>query len=234
MLLHCHLTFIASKKKSVNNTYPFVLLYIVCQISLAALKIFLFVCLPLNFSIYIVMFSENDFITLFGVCLAFWISGFIVFNKFGKDFIYLFLIFFSIALILNLQICIFYIFLYYPTCHGVSIHIFLPFYSLWFSLDSLYCCVLLPSSSILQCLVSCVINPNKCSFQYYIFQFQKSHLFIFPSFPPCLFLCFIKHIDIRDLRSSSANSIISVISEVDLNDYFLKCVMGYIFPLWKF
>ena len=37
---------------------------------------------------------------------------------------------------------------------------FLPFYSLWFSLDSLYCCVLLPSSFILQCLVSCVINPN--------------------------------------------------------------------------
>ena len=169
MFLHCHLTFTASNKKSVNNTYPFVLLYIVCQISLAALKIFLFVCLPLNFSIYIVMFSENDFVTLFGVCLAFWISGFIVFNKFGKDFIYLFLIFFSTALILNLQIRIFYIFLYYPTCHGVSIHIFLPFYSLWFSLDSLYCCVLLPSSSILQCLVSCVINPNNCSFQYYIF-----------------------------------------------------------------
>ena len=84
MFLHCHLTFTASNKKSVNNTYPFVLLYIMCQISLAALKIFLFVCLPLNFSIYIVMFSENDFITLFGVCLAFWISGFIVFNKFGK------------------------------------------------------------------------------------------------------------------------------------------------------
>lgn len=120
----------------------------------------MFVCLPLNFSIYIVMFSENDFVTLFGVCLAFWISGFIVFNKFGKDFIYLFLIFFSTALILNLQIHIFYMFLYYTTCHGVSIHIFLPFYSLWFSLDSLYCCVLLPSSSILQCLVSCVINPN--------------------------------------------------------------------------
>ena len=37
---------------------------------------------------------------------------------------------------------------------------FLPFYSLWFSLDSLYCCVLLPSSFILQCLVFCVINPN--------------------------------------------------------------------------
>ena len=152
-----------------NNTYPFVLLYIMCQISLAALKIFLFVCLPLNFSIYIVMFSENDFITLFGVCLAFWISGFIVFNKFGKNFIYLFLIFFYTSLILNLQIHIFYIFLYYPTCHWVSIHIFLPFYSLWFSLDSLYCCVLLPNSFILQCLVSCVINPNNCSFQYYIF-----------------------------------------------------------------
>ena len=94
MFLHCHLTFTASNKKSVNNTYPFVLLYIMCQISLAALKIFLFVCLPLNFSIYIVMFSENDFITLFGVCLAFWISGFIVYNKFVKNFIYLFLIFF--------------------------------------------------------------------------------------------------------------------------------------------
>ena len=71
MFLHCHLTFIASNKKSVNNTYPFVLLYIMCQISLAALKILLFVCLSLNFSIYIVMFSENDFITLFSVCLAF-------------------------------------------------------------------------------------------------------------------------------------------------------------------
>ena len=129
---------------------------------------FLFVCLPLNFSIYIVMFSENDFITLFRVCLPFWIGGFIVFNKFAKNFIYLFLIFFSTALILNLQIQIFYIFLYYLTCHCVSIYISLPFYSLWFSLDSLYCCILLPSSFILQCLVSCVINPNNCSFQYYI------------------------------------------------------------------
>ena len=84
MFLHCHLTFTASNKKSVNNTYPFVLLYIVCQISLAALKIFLFVCLPLNFSIYIVMFSENGFIILFGVCLVFLINGFTVFNNFGK------------------------------------------------------------------------------------------------------------------------------------------------------
>ena len=140
-----------------------------CQISLAALKIFLFVCLSLNFSIYIVMFSENDFITLFRVCLPFWIGGFIVFNKFAKNIIYLFLIFFSTSLILNLQIHIFYIFLYYPTCHCVSIHIYLPFYSLWFSLVSLYCCVLLPSSFILQCLVSCVTNPNNCSFQCYIF-----------------------------------------------------------------
>ena len=62
--------------------------------------------------------------------------------------------------------------------------------------------------------------PNNCSFQYYIFQFQKSHLFIVPSFFPCLFLCFIKHIGIRVLRSSSANSIISVISEAALNDCF--------------
>ena len=119
---------------------------------------------------------------------------------------------FCTSLNLNLQIHIFYIFLYCPTCHCVSIHIFLPFYSLWFNLDRLYCCVLLSSSFILECLVSCVINPNNCSFQYYIFQFQKSHLFIFPSFSPCLFLCFIKHIGIRVLRSSSANSIISVIS----------------------
>ena len=62
--------------------------------------------------------------------------------------------------------------------------------------------------------------PNNCSFQYYIFQFQKSHLFIFPNFSPSLFLCFIKHIGIRVLRSSSANSIISVISEAALNDCF--------------
>ena len=123
----------------------------------------------MNFSNYIVKFSENGFIILFGVCLAFWISGFTVFNKFAKNIIYLFLIFFSTSLILNLQIHIFYIFLYYPTCHCVSIHIYLPFYSLWFSLVSLYCCVLLPSSFILQCLVSCVTNPNNCSFQCYIF-----------------------------------------------------------------
>ena len=129
---------------------------------------------------------------------------------------------FCTSLNLNLQIHIFYIFLYCPTCHCVSIHISLPFYSLWFSLDRLYCCVLLSSSFILQCLVSCVINPNNCSFQYYIFQFQKSHLFIFPSFSPCLFLCFIKDIDIRGLRSSSANSIISVISEAALNDCFFN------------
>ena len=45
-------------------------------------------------------------------------------------------------------------------------------------------------------------------------------MFIFPSFPPCLFLLFIKHIDISGLKISSANSIISVISEADLNDYF--------------
>ena len=180
------------------------------------------VCLPMNFCNYIVKFSENGFIILFGVCLAFWISGFIVFNKFAKNIIYLFLIFFSTSLILNLQIHIFYIFWYYPTCHWVSIHIFLPFYFLWFKLDSFYCCVLLPSSFILQCLVSCVINPNNCSFQYYIFQFQKSHLFIFPNFSPCLFLCFIKHIGIRVLRSSSANSIISVISEAALNDCFFN------------
>ena len=64
--------------------------------------------------------------------------------------------------------------------------------------------------------------PNNCSFQYYIFQFQKSHLFIVPSFFPCLFLCFIKHIGIRVLRSSSANSIISVISEAALNDCFFN------------
>ena len=103
---------------------------------------------------------------------------------------------------------------------------FLPFYSLWFNLDSFYCCVLLPSSFILQCLVSCVINPDDCSFQYYIFQFQKSHLFICPSFPPCLFLLFIKHIDISSLKISSASSIISAISEADLNDYFFKMCYG--------
>ena len=62
--------------------------------------------------------------------------------------------------------------------------------------------------------------PNNCLFQYYIFQFQKTHFFIFPSFSPCLFLCFIKDIDIRGLRSSSVNSIISVISEATLNDCF--------------
>ena len=103
---------------------------------------------------------------------------------------------------------------------------FLPFYSLWFNLNSFYCCVLLPSSFILQCLVSCVINLDDCSFQYYIFQFQKSHLFIFLSFSPCLFLCFIKHIDIRGSRSSSVNSIISVICEAALNACFKKMCYG--------
>ena len=63
----------------------------------------------------------------------------------------------------------------------------------------------------------------------YIFQFQKSHLFIFSSFSPCLFLCFIKHIDIRGLRSSSANSNISVISEPALNELFLKNVLWVTF-----
>ena len=95
-----------------------------------------------------------------GFYIAFRISGFTVFSKFEKFFIYLFLIFFYISLILNLQIHILYIFLYYPTCFWVSIHIFLSFYSLWFSLESFYCCVLLPNSFILQCLVSGVINPN--------------------------------------------------------------------------
>ena len=65
------------------------------------------------------------------------------------------------------------IFLHIPYSESPNTHIFilshmplsfhsyfLPFYSLWFSLDSLYCCVLLPSSFILQCLVFCVINPN--------------------------------------------------------------------------
>ena len=141
------------------------------------------------------------------------------FQQLWENVIYHFLIFFCTSLILNLQIHIFYIFLYYSTCHWVSIHIFLPFYSLWFNLVSFYCCVLLPNSFILECLVSCVINPNNCSFQYYIFQFQKSHLFIFPRFSPCLFLCFIKHIGIRVLRSSSANSITYVISEAALNDF---------------
>ena len=55
-----------------------------CQTSLGALNIFLCVCLPMNFSKHIVKFSENGFIILFGVCLAFWISGFAVFNNFGK------------------------------------------------------------------------------------------------------------------------------------------------------
>ena len=53
-----------------------------CQTSLMALKIFLF-CL-LNFSNYIVKFSKNGFTILSEVCLVFWISGFTVFNKFGK------------------------------------------------------------------------------------------------------------------------------------------------------
>ena len=136
------------------------------------------------------------------------------------------------------------IFLHIPYSESPNTHIFilshmplsfhshfLPFYSLWFSLDSLYCCVLLPSSFILQCLVSCVINPNNCSFQYYTFQFQKSHLFIFPSFSPCLFWCFIKHIDIRGLRTSSVNSIISVTSEAALNDCFKKMCYVLHFPL---
>ena len=71
--------------------------------------------------------------------------------------------------------------------------------------------------------------PNNCLFQYYIFQFQKTHFFIFPSFSPCLFLCFIKDIDIRGLRSSSANSNISVISEPALNELFLKNVLWVTF-----
>ena len=95
---------------------------------------------------------------------------------------------------------------------------FLPFYSLWFSLDSLYCCVLLPSSFILQCLVSCVIIQMFIPILY--FSVSEVSFVYFSSFSPCLFLCFIKHIDIRGLRSSSANSIISVISEPTLNDCF--------------
>ena len=147
-----------------------------CQISLAVLKIYLFVCLPLDFSIYIVMFREWFHYLVWGV-FSFSNQWIYCFQKIWKNFIYLSLVFFHTTLILTLQIHIFCIFLYYTTSHCVSIHIFPPFYSLWFSLDSLYCCVLLPNSFILQCLVSCVINANNCSFQYYIFQFFS--LFIF-------------------------------------------------------
>ena len=83
MLLHCYLTFIASNKKSVNNTYPFVPCILCVKFPWLFLR---YICLFVYhwISVFTLSCFENDFITLFGVFLAFRISGFTVFKKFGK------------------------------------------------------------------------------------------------------------------------------------------------------
>ena len=107
---------------------------------------------------------------------------------------------------------------------------FLPFYSLWFSLDSFYCCVLLPNSFILQCLVSGVINPNVHS-NTICFSFRSLICLFFLVFLPVYFYASLSILILGVSGSSSVNSIISVICEAALNDCFKKMCYGLHFSL---